>query len=439
MKIFNQLWDFFASVKLAIFTLCALAISSIAGTIVPQGEPQLFYVQRYGEKTAAFMHILDIDTMYASWWFIALLLLLCANLIICSIDRFPAVWRIIANDNRNISLAKLEGMSFHHQWSISANQSETVDFSTLLRSCGWRTVNRTTDGNIAFSQKGKWSRVGVYVVHLSILVIFLGAFIGSLYGEKGSVMLPEQKSTSTIFHQKNSSTIDLGFEVRCDSFNIEFYPNGMPKEYTSHLTVLEDGKEVLSQSIEVNHPLQYKGFTFYQSSYQGYKDFIISITDQNTKETHNGVVPFQKQSTWPSAEIKYGIINAEAVQQQVTREKVWFKVGEMPAQVEWLENNTPKIFSAGDTTYSVRVKQMYATGLQVARDPGVYVVYLGCGLMLAGLYMAFFMSHRRIWMYRQQQEGQTMIHLAGSTNKNKLAFKTSFKKIVDSLETLLKS
>ena len=39
------------------------------------------------------------------------------------------------------------------------------------------------------------------------------------------------------------------------------------------------------------------------------------------------------------------------------------------------------------------------TGLQVAKDPGVWIVWLGCTLMMAGyLYVAFFMSHRRIWV-----------------------------------------
>ena len=42
---------------------------------------------------------------------------------------------------------------------------------------------------------------------------------------------------------------------------------GRPKDYKSKLKVLEQGKEVLSKTIEVNDPLTYKGYTFYQSSY----------------------------------------------------------------------------------------------------------------------------------------------------------------------------
>ena len=39
---------------------------------------------------------------------------------------------------------------------------------------------------------------------------------------------------------------------------------------------------------------------------------------------------------------------------------------------------------------------LYYTGLQVTRDPGVWVVYSGFILMIIGCYVTFFMSHQRI-------------------------------------------
>jgi cytochrome c biogenesis protein len=54
----------------------------------------------------------------------------------------------------------------------------------------------------------------------------------------------------------------------------------------------------------------------------------------------------------------------------------------------------------------------------VAKDPGVWVVYIGCILMLFGLFVSFFMSHRRIWIAIQQQESDTKVVIKASTNKN---------------------
>ena len=58
MLILGQIWNFFSSVKLAIFTLCTLAATSIIGTLVPQGESTSFYINNFGPKTAQFFKIL---------------------------------------------------------------------------------------------------------------------------------------------------------------------------------------------------------------------------------------------------------------------------------------------------------------------------------------------------------------------------------------------
>ena len=43
-------------------------------------------------------------------------------------------------------------------------------------------------------------------------------------------------------------------------------------------------------------------------------------------------------------------------------------------------------------------QEAYATGLQVSRDPGTPWVFLGSAIMLVGLFAAFFMSHRQVWV-----------------------------------------
>jgi cytochrome c biogenesis protein len=435
MILLNQFWDFFSSVKLAIFTLCALAATSIIGTIVPQGEAAAFYVNNFGAKTAQFFQILDIPEMYYSWWFLGLLGILSTNLIICSIDRFPSVWKIITSDNLAVTPDRVEKMSNCTKWEFGTNKLDQIDLAGMLKQNGW-TATSKKDGNneLFFCEKGRWSRTGVYFVHLSILVIFVGAIIGHFFGFKGSVMIPEMRSAQKVFAYKNEGSLQLGFEVRCNSFAIEFYDNGMPKEYRSSLTVLENGKEVLTKDIEVNSPLTYKGITFYQSSYQGYQDFLLNVTEKSSGDSKLFTLPFQKKKTWDEKNLNFGIINAEAVGQRVVRSKVWFKAGEHPASIEWLNDNDKITFNSGAEEYTVSAKQMYATGLQVAKDPGVWVVYIGCGIMLLGLYMAFFMSHQRLWLYKKNGSAIPELWLAGSANKNKMAFTKAFSILKDRIE-----
>ena len=70
------------------------------------------------------------------------------------------------------------------------------------------------------------------------------------------------------------------------------------------------------------------------------------------------------------------------------------------------------------------------TGLQVAKDPGVNIVWLGCALMVIGITMAFFLSHQRVWVrLAQGQDGRVEVVLAGSASRNRLAFEKKFAKI----------
>lgn len=435
MLIINQLRAFFSSVRLAIFTLCTLAATSIVGTVIPQGESAAYYVHNFGPETAHFMQILDIPNMYYSWWFLGLLGILSTNLIVCSLDRFPAVWRIITADNLDMDPERIKKKANFSRWEFGTDKLDHLNLAQLLKQNGWQAQStKLGDDELFFSQRGKWSRVGVYIVHLSILLIFIGALIGHFWGFKGSVMIPELNATEKVFAAKTGGSIELGFAVRCNSFTIEFYDNGMPKEYKSNLTILENDQEVLTQDIEVNSPLTYKGITFYQSSYQGYQDFLLHITENSSGTSKTFTLPFQKQMSWEGKDLHFGIVNAEAVGQRVVRAKVWFKAGDNPASIEWLTDTDKKLFIGGAQEYTLAVKQMYATGLQVAKDPGVWAVYIGCGLMLLGLYIAFFTSHQRIWLYKKNGSSMPQLWLSGSTNKNKVAFTQVFQKLKNSID-----
>ena len=431
----NSIWQFFASVKLALVTLALIAVTSIIGTIIPQKESAQFYVGKYGPEMAQLFQVFDIPDMYNSWWFLALLFLLSFNLVICSIDRFPAVWKQIKADGLQQSEERIRKMTNRHSWSSQLSPPETRDqLIQKLQQKGWKT-RQGQDGEheIMFSQKGAWTRAGVYIVHASILVIFLGGIIGALGGFKGSIMIPETMERDRIFLFGSGEAKELGFSVRCNSFGIEFYRNGTPKEYTSSLTVIEDGEEILTKEIEVNDPLTYKGITFYQSSYEPYQDFVITMTIPETNQTKSFIVPFQQQQVWSEENLKFGIINAKAMGQSIVSSKLWFSDASGSPVTTWIENGST-VTLPGPRGLNVSVKQMYATGLQVAKDPGVWWVYVGFTIMMFGLYAAFFMSHQRIWLVVSESKAGTDVLLAGTANKNRIGFEKKLQDLKDILD-----
>ena len=79
----------------------------------------------------------------------------------------------------------------------------------------------------------------------------------------------------------------------------------------------------------------------------------------------------------------------------------------------------------GEVTIAVvEQAQRFYTGLQVTRDPGVWVVYSGFILMIIGCYITFFMSHQQIFVELAASDKKTEVTVAGTANKNKAAMVT---------------
>ena len=436
----NSFIDFFASVKLALFVLFCLAVSSIIGTVIPQNKPPEVYIQQYGENMAKLFQVLDIPDMYNSWWFVTLLGLLCLNLIVCTIERLPNVWRLATLDNLATNISRLSKMkerkTFHHNGSLSETASQV---KTSMSLSGWKAREKEVDeGILLFAQKGPWSRFGVYVVHTSIILIFIGAMIGSYFGYKGSMMIPETTSKDTLFEFGTGNPIKLGFKILCERFVLTRYDTGAPKEFLSDLVVLEDDKEVHRQSIVVNDPMHYKGHTFYQSSYQSLDKFLVTITNNNTAQGERFLVQPGKEVKWKmgQVELTYGIINRQATNEPgILNYKIWFHDGIGEPSNFWVKDGGSVTVPRGDTDYTFTLKEFFATGLQVTKDPGVWYVYTGCMLMLLGLTVAFFVSHRRIWVLVSTEEGKSRVLVSGTSNKNRLAFEKAFASLTSQIDS----
>ena len=437
MKNKNSFWEFFASVKLALFCFFTLAIASILGTIIPQGKESMFYIQKYGAQAAEIFRLLDVPNMYSSWWFVSLLSLFSINLIVCSIERLPTVWKLVTMDNLATNINRLEKMTPRMRYGSSIQMQEVVaGVEQTLSSSGWKPSRREReDGIMLFAQKSPWVRFGVYIVHFSILVIFAGSIIGTFLGSKGSIMIREKATTSQFFKFSDNERQPLDFKIRVNDFELTYYDNGAPKEYRSDLTVIDGGQEVLHKSIVVNDPLDYKGYTFYQSSYQAMDEYWITIQNQNTGLSQVFLAQPGVELKWREAGITFGIINLlQPDRWGRYRLKIWFSDGKGDPSVFWLDGETVVNVERLDAPYAFKSKQVFATGLQVAKDPGVWTVYIGCSLMLIGLIVAFFLSHKRLWIYIKEEKNKTRLLVAGSANKNKVGFENMFDKFIENLE-----
>lgn len=73
--------------------------------------------------------------------------------------------------------------------------------------------------------------------------------------------------------------VPLGFSVTLEDFEIGHYPGTMrPRSFESQITLIDpaSGRE-LKRVVSMNHPTQFGGYTFYQSSYQQQGEKMVSV------------------------------------------------------------------------------------------------------------------------------------------------------------------
>lgn len=446
----NPVWAFFASVKLALILISVIAVTSIIGSVLQQKRERSFYVEEFGEYLTNVFMVLDLTTMYSSWWFLTLLLLFTINLIVCSLERIPGVFRILKKDNLATSRKRISKMKIRETVSLESSMVESTEtVSGFLKKKGWKSKQaEKEDGTLLFAEKGGWIRFGVYIVHLSILMILAGAVLGShtfarvvlgdrYFAFKGSIMIPETRETDFIYSFHNNERIDLGFTVRVNSFLIEYHDNGMVKTYLSKLTILEDGKPVdlgdgeTVHYLKVNTPLIHRGITFYQASYKAFSDFVVILTNTTTNATMTEFVQPAQLFAWEEGNASIGIINTRSLGEAVKEIKVWFSDSKGEISTFWVDADRETIIEGLGGNYTLKVKQLHSTGLQVAKDPGVWTVYTGFAVMMIGLYIAFFMSHRKLFVYIYEEDGQVHTLWSGTAHKNKIDFENTFSAMLE--------
>jgi len=443
------LFNLFRSVKLTIGLLILLAIVSVIGTLIRQNAPSAEYIQRYGVDLYNVLNFFNLFDMYHSWWFSAILILLVVNLIACSLRRIKGILSQVFRgpETKALEDSMVRTLPYVEKVRTLAPSKKEEEIQSYLRKWLKNPDRIETESSITlYSEKGRFSRLGFPITHLSILLILVGGLVGSFYGFRGFVNILEGETVDRVFMRVKDEEIarPLGFKVRCDDFSLTYYD--LPgrkekhvKEYTSILTILDNGQEILKQTIQVNHPLRYRGLAFYQSSYGAIHDVSLGVQRKDKKEKTVLKLMEGETAPLPNSNTRIRILRyahqvhnfGEGVQ------VVLFKPNQEPRPF-WLLKNFPKLDQQrGDEfflTFEGFTEKEY-TGLQVTRDPGVWIVWVGSGLMILGLIISFFFSHQRVWVkLPKSPEGE--IILAGSTNKNRLAFEKAFGQWVDSVRSL---
>ena len=424
-----------------------LALTSIVGTVVLQNGSPEAYIRLYGPGLYNMILVLDLDRMYQAWWYLLLMVVLCVNIVVCSIDRLSVTWKIIFPKNISVNPQRFEKTKNRQQFECQLPMNSFAhQAKQMLAARAGKVIEKTSEtGLILYAEKGRWSRLGVYVVHSSVLMLLAGALIGSALGFKANLRLDEGQTADTVFDTHTRLPIKLPFTVRCNDFQVKFYDTGAPDEFKSSLTILENNQERFTEDILVNHPLRYKGINIFQAYYGATTPdearFEITDSETGTVEVHTikngGVVSlpagagnFIFEGFVPHYDFNGHDLGEAFIGRLDT-------IDGRNVQIV-LPTKFPTFDKMRKSRFTVEVKswdQAYYTGLQVTKDPGVPFVYTGFLLMIIGCWVTFFVSHQSVCIGLEQTgSGSTRVWVAGRANRNAQSTNLIVKKLVKELK-----
>lgn len=425
----QHIWRTLTSVKLAIGLIAALTLLSILGTIIPQGQPDMNYISRYGLTGYKLIKFFTVDKLFHSWYFLGLLALLGLNTLACLIKRFQVSWQLLRRPHEGRSPVQLLRLENSLELPTGAAASASLErVAEILTGRGYRIRRK---GLQLAAQKHLIGRLGVDLFHASLLLLLLGAIVGGLFGFEGFQVAHKGE----IFDVPGAD-----FQVRVDDLWTVNYPDSSRiKDWYTRLTILEGGQEVKTQTIEVNHPLTHKGISFYQSSFGsdwlGEAQLTFSVK-QGTDGTALSEYEVTVGETFPLqtdlvakfvAFYPHFVLTEQGPRnrsQRLENPAAYLEIyqGDTLKYWGWTFAHFPdmQIFVAaepkpspsddsapgpghggqGELPYRIEITGMHApefTGLQFSYNPGIWLVYTSFILMTLGMFLNFYLPPRWIW------------------------------------------
>jgi len=448
----KSLLKFFCSVKLAIFLLIIITLASMLGTFIPQHRSLDEYVARYGQFGDLFNR-LQITKLYQSLWFLALLCFFALNIIVCTLTRLSPKLRKAFHPKLEIETKEITTLKIKEKFkknislNTARNELRKELFSRHYRLKEIERENKT----FILARKKILGWFGSDVVHIGILIILAGGIISGAGRFRKDLTLSEGDIRGLP---------KADFKVRLDKFETEYYPNGSVKDWKSTLTVIENEKPILSKVIEVNHPLSYKGFVFYQSSYGwNWTNLSVGIWVRKRKDP-----TFLRKTEMKVGERVW--LEGENIQISVLHFIPDFVINDRnevtsrslqpnnpAAFIEgweedekifsgWIFSKFPdfaRIHSEKETDLSFELKDFKAdqfSVIQAAKDPGVNFIWAGCTFLMIGLALAFYWPTREIKVILEESQGKTEVIAGGIASKSREALQSEFEKIMTSLRRL---
>ena len=381
------------SMRTALILLGILVIACVAGSVIPQGEEAAWYMSAYSRQAAGAILALGLDDVFHCPWFIALAVFLCLNLLGCNLVRFPQLFRQFKEGFTPERFLKAHGKG--------EPLTACVDPEALFAACGFRNVHKTvvqaadgaqTDTPCIYAVKNRAGIWGAWVCHLGMLIVILGFGLGQ--------MLQVQYAVYGVPGQ-TKQVGDTDYTLTIDDFTVELREDDTVEQYTAAVTMTDTRTgETQSGETSVNPPATLFGMRCYQNStgwaadIQVYKDEeliqekvlcageTMDIEDaEGLSLAFSAFYPDYEQGPDGMPRTASGKLNNPGYLYRL------FYQGEMLGMNVLMEKEAITV----DAYTIIFTDPQSYTLIQIKRDPFTWLAGIGAALVMAGLFLAFYL------------------------------------------------
>ncbi len=287
-------------IRLTVWLLIVMTITMIVGSIFPQGYDADTYIASWGEARYLAYAKLGLLNLFHSKYFLVLGVILLVNLVCCSIVRLSGR-RAAARSGKAPDYARpvrIGGVKAGAGGAAAGRARE------VLVSRGYKILGEGPSTLTA--RRGPWPEGVSLLYHIAMALAIIGFIISALFSFEGDATLwpGEPVEIATVdagtgavglgdalaefsvggWHPFAAARVDTsGFEdrtimVTLDEFVTEWEWHNekhYPKDWLSHLTVVDEDGATRNVMVEVNRPLRIAGLTFYQMAYEQTFDVVV--------------------------------------------------------------------------------------------------------------------------------------------------------------------
>jgi len=349
--------------------------------------------------------------VFSAPWFIILLTVLVVSIVVCTLDRTPAMWRT-AHRVRMVQAAPFFDLRLAERARFTRADDQAADeLAAVMRGRRFKVREVTVDPppesdekpvRHLYGDRNQYMKLATLFTHLGLILFLAGGAVTTVAGYETVVFLGEGQTAPV----QAVGTPD-NLLVKNVHFEAPTRPDGSFADFRTDLAVYRNGQEVARKVIRVNDPLEVDGYVFHQNTFGPAAD--LAIHDASGQLVWDGPILLagelggrpQGFITIPGSSLGLLIVLDRAA------DGIPLLVITGLGETATADSNIVFIRTlglgstseAGTTAgYAVTWKAAAAyTGMVIKRDPGQGLIWIAYLSLITGLVLTFYFPRRRLW------------------------------------------